>query len=465
MARHLVWGALGIALLTTIGCKGQSQSTDAAPPVSFRALSGLKELAADMQPAVTTAAIRHALVASKPKPWTPQVNDERPRGGSDVYGKVAPAVVVVQTRDGHGSGFLVTADGLLITNHHVIASGLEHGSGGSSATVYLGSLTPDGVVGLARTPVRALLYKVDPVNDLAALKLERATGAQAALPYVKLTTMSPRPGLDCAMIGHPSSGMLWTYRPCQVASVGDFPRDVVNLVMARLAAADTQRAEIEAYVKNMPTRRILLTSAQANPGDSGGPVLDTNGFLIGVTFGGPGDRDQDKFTYHVHVDEVRRFMAQIPASAMVLAPDPWSNLPTTAGVRDLDGDRRPDVLVAGQQMPEVLLFDLDSDTPPASYGSQAALSQLVDQQKWDFEAALDLRGSGYVSYYDVDNDGRYDLVLTTDEDSTTAKGVFTRAADGKWAYQAASGQRIVAGSHLTNAQLGQKLDSLISRMR
>jgi hypothetical protein len=267
------------------------------------------------------------------------------------------------------------------------------------------------------------------------------------------------------MIGHPSSGMLCTYRPCQVASVGDFPRDVVNLVMSRLAAADSHRAEIEAYVKNMPARRILLTSAQANPGDSGGPVLDNNGFVIGVTFGGPGDRDQDKFTYHVHVDEVRRFMAQIPASAMVLAPDPWSNLPTTVGVRDLDGDRQPDVLVAGQQMPEVLLFDLDSDTPPASYSSQAAMSQLVDQQKWDFEAALDLRGSGYVSYYDVDNDGRYDLVLTTDEDSTTAKGVFTRAADGTWAYQAASGQRIVAGSHLRNAQLGQKLDSLMSRMR
>jgi len=381
-----------------------------------------------------------------------------------VYASAAPAVVVVQTHDGHGSGFLVSADGLLVTNHHVIASGLNQGSDGSSATVHLGSLGPNGIVQLTGTPVRAFLYKIDRVNDLAALKVEHPSGA-GALPFIKLSATAPRPGLECAVIGHPSSGMLWTYRPCQVSSVGDFPRDVVNLVMSRLAAAGSRREEIEAYVKNMPTRRIILTSAQANPGDSGGPVLDKDGSLIGVTFGGPGDRDQDKFTYHVHVDEVRRFIAQIPSAPMVLAPDPWADLPSSVAVRDLDGDRKADVLVAGMQNPEVLLFDLDNDTPPSLLGSQAALSQLIDQEKWDFEAALDLRGSGYIAYYDTDNDGNYDLVLTTDEDSTDAKGVFTRNADGKWKYQSAAGQRIMAGSHLKSTQLGQKLDALMAAMR
>jgi len=456
--------ALGLLGLITLSCSRESPAPQDQASVSFRSARGLVELMSTGQTVLSRSAVRAAFMPPRPTVWTPQVNTERPRGGIDVYATAAPAVVVVQTNDGHGSGFFVDANGLLLTNHHVVATGLNHAREGSSATVHLGSLAANGLVQLSGKPVKAMLHKVDRINDLAALKLERTAGAPP-LPFITLATTPPRPGLDCAIIGHPASGMLWTFRPCQVSSIGDFPKDMVNLVMARLAAAGQQRAEIEAIVKNMPARRIMLTSAQANPGDSGGPVLDKDGTLIGVTFGGPGDRDQDKFTYHVLLDEVRRFIAQIPTTPMVLPPDPWSNLPSNLAVRDLDGDRKADVLAAGAQRPEMLLFDLDNDTPPSLVASQAALAQVVDQEKWDFEAAIDLRGSGYISYYDVDNDGSYDLVLQTNEDSPSAKEVFTRQADGRWTFQPASGQRIIAGSHLKDAQLGRKLETLISAIR
>jgi len=457
--------AFGLLGMTAVSCRRQSPVPQDQADVSFRHARGLAELMSPGQPVISETVVRAAFMPARPTVWTPQVNTERPRGGIDVYASAAPAVVVVRTNDGHGSGFFVNADGLLVTNHHVVATGLNQARDGSSATVHLGSLASTGLVELSGMTVRAMLYKVDRINDLAALKLERPAGA-APLPFIKLSATPPRPGQDCAIIGHPASGMLWTFRPCQVSSIGEFPRDMVNLVMSRLAAAGQQRAEIETIVKNMPARRIMLTSAQANPGDSGGPVLDKDGALIGVTFGGPGDRDQDKFTYHVHIDEVRRFIAQIPPTPMVLPPDPWSNLPSNLAVRDLDGDRKADVLAAaGAQRAEVLLFDLDNDTPPALVASQAALAQLIDQEKWDFEAAIDLRGSGYIAYYDVDNDGSYDLVLQTDEDSPSAKEVFARQADGRWTFQPASGQRIIAGSHLKNAELGRKLEALISAMR
>ena len=462
--RVVMMVCLGVLLITAASCSGQPTLIESERAWSLREMRGLKDFASSAQSVLTTSSIREAFAPRKPTGWTPHANTERPRGGIDVYASVAPAVVVVQTGDGHGSGFLVSADGLVVTNHHVIASGLSPASDGSSAMVHLGSLGSSGIVQLTGDPIRALLLKIDPVNDLAALRLERPAAAPA-LPFVKLSRTPPRPGIECAIIGHPASGMLWTYRPCQVSSIGDFPRDMVNLVMPRLSAAGTQRADIEAFVRNMPTRRVLLTSAQANPGDSGGPVVDKEGTLIGVTFGGPGDTDQDKFTYHVHLDEVRRFLAQMPPAAIVLAPDPWAGLPPNLDVQDLDGDGKADLLVAGAaRTAEVLMFDLDNNTPPTLLGSQAALGRLVEDRKWDFEAALDLRG-GFTAYYDTNNDGTYDLVLTSAEDSPAAKGAFTLGPDAKWQYQAASSQSIMSGSHLKDPQLGQKLEAMVARLR
>jgi hypothetical protein len=380
-----------------------------------------------------------------------------------LYASVAPSVVIVRTADGHGTGFLVSADGLIVTNHHVIRSGLRHRASGSYAMVNVGALSADGIMRLQGEAVEATLLKVDGSNDLALLKLVRPAGAPP-LPFLRLSAAAPKPGLDCAIIGHPSSGMVWTYRPCQVSSVGDFPRDMVNLVVARLAASAADRAEIETFIKGRPARRIMLTSAQANPGDSGGPVVDAQGSLLGVTFGGPADSDEDKFTFHVHLDDVRRLIAAAPGAGMLLPPDPWDFGPR-AVLRDLDGDGRPDVLVAGANQPEVFLFDLDNDTPAALYESSAALGRAISDRKWDFEAALDVRGSGYASFYDSNGDGRIDLILTTDVDSMAAKDRFTLDANGRWVLAPAGGSRILAGSHLQGQTLGRRFEALLRAIK
>jgi S1-C subfamily serine protease len=456
-----------IFVLSQVGC-----SAPAAPPeetsqaLTIRGSQVLRDLAATAQPLVTDAALRTAFTLPKPREWKPAVNTERFRGGADVYAAAAPAIVVVRTNDGHGTGFFVSADGFVITNHHVVESGLDQRADASFAMVHMGAIGADGLVQLRGEPARAVLYNDDPVNDLALLKVERATGSPA-LPFIKLSATAPRPGQDCAIIGHPSSGMLWTYRPCQVASVGDFPRDMVNLVMARLSAAGAQRAEVEAFVKSRPSRKIMLTSAQANPGDSGGPVLDRMGALIGVTFGGPGDADEDKFTYHVHLDQVRGFLSKMPQVPMVLAPDPW-NFSSRAVPGDIDRDGKPDVLVAAnaQQQPEVFLVDVDNDTPRELLASPADLARMINERRWDFEMALDVRGSGYTSFYDTDNNGTYDLVLATDADSMAAKQKFTRGDDGKWRFApAGANDRIVAGSHMKDVQMGRRLEALLNAMQ
>ena len=157
---------------------------------------------------------------------------------------------------------------------------------------------------------------------------------------------------------------------------------------------------------------------------------------------------------------------------MVLPPDPWSFGPRTK-LEDVDRDGKPDVLIAGSEAPdgsrrirpEVMLFDIDNDSPAALLGAQPNLFALINDRKWDFEFALDVRGSGYASFYDADNDGRYDTIFATNEDAMTAKQMFSMGADGRWRYQPASGQPIVAGSHLKNPQLAKKLDTLSRSMK
>lgn len=458
---------VNLCVLVAIGCFagscGGSPASDIADapvsPASIRTGAPFKEFSGKASFLLTPGALESVFVPPAPSGWKPEVNNERSRGGTELYAASAPAVVVVRTSDGHGSGFLVSPDGLVITNHHVVESGLSTEGDASFAMVHLGRLGRDGIMELAGEPVRAMLLKIDEVNDLALLKLVRPAGAPP-LPFVKLSATPPRPGLDCAILGHPSSGMLWTYRPCQVSSVGDFPKDMVNLVLSRLASRGPQRAEIEAYVKAQPPRRIMLTSAQANPGDSGGPVLDKDGLLIGVTFAGPGETSEDKFTYHVHLDAVRSFLTQVPQGSMLLVPDPWSFGPRVV-LRDLDGDGRPDVLIAGTDQPDVMLFDVENRTPAAPAGSPAEVTRMVTERRWQFQAAVDLRGAGYTSFYDTDNDGHHDLILVTDEDSMTAKGAFRLGANGRWHFQPVSGEPILSGRHFQSPQLGRRFEALL----
>ncbi|HET9371673.1 MAG TPA: trypsin-like peptidase domain-containing protein [Vicinamibacterales bacterium] len=466
LLRRLPAIALAVAAIVA-GCRSSAPPAEPRPePEPDWSLRSAEIAEAFINPTIvlTPKALRRIVTPDGPRGWTPDANLERPRGGIEVYSAAAPATVVVRTINGHGSGFVVSADGLIVTNHHVIESGLGNDATSSFATVHLGRLGSDGIMTLDPSAVRARLLRDDPENDLALLRLERPAGA-APLTFLKLAQTAPRPGMDCAIIGHPASGMLWTYRPCEVSSIGDFPRDMVELVMLRLRTSGVQQSQVDALVAGQPKRRIMLTSAQANPGDSGGPVLDRTGALIGVTFAGPGEVSEDKFTYHVHLDEVRQLLTNVPKAPIIFVPDPW-DFGATVEPRDLDGDGRMDVLVAGGDRPEMMLFDLDNDTPASLLGSPDQLRALVIERKWDFEVALDLRGSGYVSFYDTQNAGAHDLVLVTDQDSMAAKGKFTKAADGRWTYQPASAtDRILAGSHLKTPRLAQRLDQFLRAMR
>ncbi len=437
VTKRAVWSSVAV-LTVLVGLlfivSGPHVAAQGSPKSGFRNSALGKPFGDDARVVITPETLS-AISQGNDTAWTPAINKEKLRGGVDVYSKVAPAVAVIRTSHGHGTGFFIRPDGTLVTNHHVVDSGLRHDPqrNASYALAHLGRLGPDGLMQLTPEPVRAYVLKLDQQRDLALLKVALQEGK--TVPSLDLATTGARPGTDCEIVGHPASGLLWAYRVGQISGVGVAPRDFVGDVMARLAVSGPARAAFEERVSKEPSYKLLLSSTIAGPGDSGGPLVDATGAVIGVTHAVTSDGRQARFTHHIHLDELRQFLLNAPGTPIVTPPSPWNFGPRVV-LRDLGDGGAPDALLAGEGRPEVILFDLDNDTP-RQYLTEDGLEQLVAQRKWNFELAIDVRGSGYDVFYDTDNDGAVDLILTTDEASATAKERLVLGPNGRWRITAA----------------------------
>ena len=161
--------------------------------------------------------------------------DSYSRAVISVVESVGPAVVGVS---GVGTGMLITPDGYALTNSHVV----------SAVKAYELTLR-DG------SSLKAELVGTDPHTDLAVL---RASGA--GLPHARLGDSSRlQVGQLVVAIGHPF-GFQSTVTTGVVSAVGR-----------------TMRAQSGRTIEN-----IIQTDAALNPGNSGGPLVDTRGQVVGI---------------------------------------------------------------------------------------------------------------------------------------------------------------------------------------
>jgi S1-C subfamily serine protease len=166
----------------------------------------------------------------------------------DVTDRVGPAVVRVETgpkvpngreRGGLGSGIVISPDGLVLTNSHVV---------GSSKEIRLRDV--EGNFGDAR------VLGVDPDTDLALL---RANGVRD-LPYAALgNSKSLRRGQLVIAIGNPL-GFESTVTAGVVSALGRSIRSVSGRTI----------------------EDVIQTDAALNPGNSGGPLVSSNAEVIGI---------------------------------------------------------------------------------------------------------------------------------------------------------------------------------------
>jgi putative serine protease PepD len=205
---------------------------------------------------------------------------------AELYASARDGVVVVEGRqpgvrwpkgpprqgDGvaTGSGFAIGA-ARIVTNHHVVAGAEEV------------------AVRLRGRRVRARVIGSDPSTDLAAVRVRPAQAARLeALPLGE--SRDVQPGDAAVVIGNPL-GLART-----------ITAGVVSAVDRRIDAPD-----------GFPIRDAIQTDAAVNPGNSGGPLLDAEGRVIGVISQGRGDG----IAFAVPVDTLERIMPQLERDGRV----------------------------------------------------------------------------------------------------------------------------------------------------
>jgi len=186
---------------------------------------------------------------------------------------VKPSVVTITSSDaggspfsasstGVGSGIIVSSDGLILTNNHVI-------SGATSLTVALS----DG------RQLTATVVSTDPTNDLAIIKVN-ATGLT---PVTLGDSSTVQVGQLAIAIGSP---------------LGTFTDSVTQGIVSGIDRSITVTDPATRAQENLSG--LLQTDAAINPGNSGGPLLDASGAVVGIVTASSSDAQDMGFAIPIN---------------------------------------------------------------------------------------------------------------------------------------------------------------------
>ena len=236
----LLLGGAAVSLVTGLpaGAQVAQNDTKAISAISPRvgAPSSFADLTQQLQPAVVNISTRQKLKVETNNPFAGTPFEGMFGGGG---GSAAP-----QTREAQslGSGFVVSADGYVVTNNHVITAD------GQGQVESISVTMPDG------TEYPATLVGKDAASDLAVLKINPGK----VLPFVKFgDSASARVGDWVIAIGNP------------FGLGGTVTAGIVSAVLRNTGSGS-------AY------DRYLQTDAAINQGNSGGPMFDMKGQVIGI---------------------------------------------------------------------------------------------------------------------------------------------------------------------------------------
>jgi putative serine protease PepD len=211
-----------------------------------------------------------ATTASATGPVTASNAAAAPSGSVEkVAAAVLPSVVKINVAgssgSGSGSGIILSADGNILTNNHVVSVA---GNGGS-ITVNLN----DG------TTAKAKVVGTDPVTDMAVIKAEDVSGLT---PATIGKSSDLRVGQSVVAIGSPY-GLNSTVTTGIVSALN---RPV------SVSAQQEQVPQFPGFGEQLPQQQqgqdlsttypAIQTDAAINPGNSGGPLVDLSGRVVGV---------------------------------------------------------------------------------------------------------------------------------------------------------------------------------------
>src|SRR5512135_202132 len=183
-----------------------------------------------------------------------------------------------QIEEGSGSGFIVSRDGFILTNNHVVA-------GASKVTVRL----------LDKREFEAHVVGTDPQTDVALIKIDAAN-----LPTVAFgNSDSTRIGEWALAIGNPL-GEAFTF----TVTAG-----IVSAKGRLLNGLESSRYSIQDFIQ---------TDAAINPGNSGGPLVNVHGEVIGINSAIASETGYYAgYGFAIPINLVRTVMTQLVSSGHV----------------------------------------------------------------------------------------------------------------------------------------------------
>ncbi len=180
-----------------------------------------------------------------------------------IYHKSSNAVVLIAAFDtgqksaSTGTGSIISEDGLVLTNAHVIFNDKKN-KPFDSIKIFL---KPEQVTGNLKKDTsrkfRATLIRYSNPMDLAVLKIQDPQFS-TPIPLLKLSDLKETfIGDPVLAIGHPEQGGLWTLTTGTISSL------------------------IEDF-ENVPGKDVFQTETSINRGNSGGPLIDRHGHMVGI---------------------------------------------------------------------------------------------------------------------------------------------------------------------------------------
>ncbi|MBI3988854.1 MAG: trypsin-like peptidase domain-containing protein [candidate division NC10 bacterium] len=293
---------------------------------------------------------------------------------------MAPAVVLVLTNEGFGSGAILDGQGHVITNWHVV---------GANPLVVVVFKPKDGTELTKELAFLATVEKIDQVADLALLKIHTPPKTFTYLPLGDVSTLAV--GQDVYAIGHPE-GEVWTYT-----------KGIISQIRPNYTWSTNEDVVHRA--------KVIQTQTPVNPGSSGGPLLDDSGRLIGInSFRSQGEG----LNYAVAVDEIQAFLKRERSRESLLRQ---SRKPQCKETYDTTGQGWTNIVgcyTLASTPPPDLWFVYRGPRGPLAYG---ALGSVVKGEIDTVISSRDQQWQNLEYYMDVDCNGTIDLIGYMDKGS------------------------------------------------
>jgi Do/DeqQ family serine protease len=203
----------------------------------------------DFTPAATAAspAVVHIVTKTNAKKVDNNNNQPKQRNpffdffGDDDFGDFFGGPKVIPEQRASGSGVLITADGYIVTNNHVV-------NGADEINVTLTN----------KKTYKAKVIGTDASSDIAVIKID-----ETSLPYL--------------VYGNSDEIKLGQW----VLAIG-YPLNLDVTITAGIISAKHRSIDINSRQSDKPVESFLQTDAAVNQGNSGGALVNTSGELIGI---------------------------------------------------------------------------------------------------------------------------------------------------------------------------------------